>query len=292
MKKSLKILGIVLICILIIFLICEISLVNRTKQRIMDNAKYLMDSISAEDYDRIRLSVKKANGTELSDQEILNFLLNTELYRATFINGGQPSFTYSTNVNLFNTNKGKILFSYEALNGDIITNELEYVHVGIHEYFITNNFDEKAKEIKKYPFAKDLANGEEIGYNEDNADNKDGADKFWSYRFIQDEDGNSYLEIIEEAKEDIRIVMFNKLGKTLKDVEGKYKFEWNEDCSVVLVYYNSDEGLLYRNNLSIVTVSMLCSITSQALSENPDWHLTINYYDYNTEELLKTEIIR
>ena len=36
----------------------------------------------------------------------------------------------------------------------------------------------------------------------------------------------------------------------------------------------------------------LCSMLKQALNGNSDWKLTIQYYDYNTKELLSTEVIR
>ena len=289
-KKIIKILSIVLLCIAVIFVIYKVDSVNQTKERILDAAKYLMDSISAEDYDKIRLCARKTDGTELSNREISNFLLNTGLYRATFINEEEPSFTYSTNINFFNTNKGTISFVYKALNGDLITNELEYLNTGVNTYFIINDIDESNKKIKQYPFAKDLVNGEEISYNNDNDVSE--VDEFLEYKFIKDENGDFYLEIIEESKDDIRISMFNMLEESLKDKKGEYKYEWNEDCSIVSVYYNSVDELSFVKKLHISTVSTLCATTIQALNERPDWHLTINYYDYNTEELLKTEIIR
>ena len=289
-KKLIKILSIVFICIAVIFVIYKIDSVNQTKERIVDATKYLMDSISDEDYDKIRSYVKKTDSTELSNQEISNFLLNTGLYRATFINDEEPSFTYSTNVNFFNTNKGTISFSYKALNGDLITNEIEYLNTGVDEYFITNDIEESDKEIKRYQFAKDLANGEEISHNNDNVTSE--VDEFLEYQFIKDETGDFYLEIIEESKEDIRISMFNMLEENLEDKENEYKYEWNENCSIVSVYYNSVDEPSFIKNLHISTATILCATTIQALNEKPDWHLTINYYDYNTEELLKTEIIR
>lgn len=289
-KKLIKIISLVFICIILIFVIYKINSINQTKERIVDATKYLMDSISNENYDKIKQYVKKDDGTELSDQEISNFLLNTGLYRAMFINDEEPSFTYSTNVNFFNTNKGTISFSYKALDSDLIANELEYHNTGVNEYFITNNIEESDKEIKRYPFAKDLANGEEINHNKD--DSEIEVDEFLAYQYIQDEKGNFYLEIIEESKEDIIISMFNMLDENLEDKKNEYRYEWNEDCSIVSVYYNSVKEPSFIKNLYISTTSMLCSTTIQALNENPNWHLTINYYDYDTKELLNTEIIR
>lgn len=288
-KKLIKLLSIVFICIVVILVIYKIDSVSQTKERIVNTAKHLMESISNDDYDKIRTYIKKDDGSELSDQEISNFLLNTELYRLIFINDEKPSFAYSTNVNFFNTNKGTILFNYKALDGDLITNEIDYLNTGINEYFITNDTEESGKIINRYPFDKDLANGEEITHSKDD---KSEIDETLAYQFIKDENGIFYIQIVEEAKEDIRISMFNMLDKNLKNKENEYRYEWNEDCSIVSVYYNSAKELSYIKNLHIITTSLLCSTTIQALNKNPDWHLNINYYDYNTEELLKTEIIR
>lgn len=288
-KKLIKLLSIVFICIVVILVIYKIDSVSQTKERIVNTAKHLMESISNDDYDKIRTYIKKYDGSELSDQEISNFLLNTGLYRLIFINDEKPSFVYSTNVNFFNTNKGTILFNYKALDGDLITNEIDYLNTGINEYFITNDTEESGKIINRYPFDKDLANGEEITHSKDD---KSEIDKTLAYQFIKDENGIFYIQIVEEAKEDIRISMFNMLDKNLKNKENEYRYEWNEDCSIVSVYYNSAKELSYIKNLHIITTSLLCSTTIQALNKNPDWHLNINYYDYNTEELLKTEIIR
>lgn len=287
-KKSIKMISVIFICIAIIFVIYKIDTINETKERMVKVAKYLMNSISAEDYEEIRLNVKKTDGTELSNQELANFLLNTGLYRAMFINTDEPSFTYSTNVNFFNTNKGAISFSYKALDGDLITNELEYYDAGINEYFITNDIKESDKEIKRYPLAKDLANGKDIDYKED----IDEDIIFFKYKMIQDANKDFYLEIFEESKEDIKISMFNMLDENFKNIENKYKYKWNDDCSIVSVYFNSINEPAFVKNLFISTTSMLCSTTIQALNGNPDWHLTINYYDYNTKKLLKTEKIR
>lgn len=287
-KKRIKILSFIFICFAVIFVIYKIDSVNQTKQRIVDATKYLMDSISDEDYEKIRSNVKKLDGTELSDQELANFLVNTSLYRAMFINSEEPSFTYSINVNFFNTNKGTVSFSYEALDGDFITNELEYYNTGVHEYFITNDIEESDKEIKRYSLAKDLANGKEIGYKEE----ADKTNIFFKYKMIRDENGDFYLEIIEESKEDIKIAMFHMLEENFKDQDNEYKYEWNEDCSIVSVYYNSVDEPSFMKNQYISATAMLCSTTVQALNENPNWHLTINYYDYDSKELLRSDIIR
>ena len=38
--------------------------------------------------------------------------------------------------------------------------------------------------------------------------------------------------------------------------------------------------------------SMLYAMVIQGMNENPDWHVTINYYDYKTKDLLESKIIR
>ena len=143
MEKVIKLLS--FICVLLICIIYKFDSINQTKDNILEITKDLMDSISDEDYDKIKSYVRKEDGTELSNQEVSNFLLNTGLYRATLINNYEQSFMYSTNVNFFNTNKGTVLFTYIDLNGDLITNELKYCKKGVNEYFITSNIKKSQK---------------------------------------------------------------------------------------------------------------------------------------------------
>ena len=112
------------------------------------------------------------------------------------------------------------------------------------------------------------------------------------YKVIQDENGNFYVEIIEEAKEDVKIKSLKMLEDVLDKNTNEYKYEINEDCSVISIYYNGEEDLSYNNNYYVYLTSLLCSTTIQALNENTDWHLVFNYYDYNIDKLLKSEIIR
>ena len=268
-----------------IFIVYKIDSINRIEERILENIEWLMESISIQEYDEIKKYLKNIDNTELSNQDIYNFLLNTGLYRTIYINEENPEFQAEVSVNFWNTNKGKLYLSFEALNGDLINVELEYMKLGAEEYFITDDIQKSDKESKQYPLEKDLANGKEVTYSENN-DNE-----FTEYQFIQDENGNLYVQIIEEAKEDIKIAMINSIKEELSDSD-KYTYNWNEDCSVISVYYNSNDELSFIKKLYIQTVSMLSSVTLQALNENPDWHLTINYYDYNTKELLNYEIIR
>lgn len=287
-KKIIKIISFVFIFITIIYGVYKIDSINRRKEKIENSIKYFIDSVVEKNYDNIKQYIKKSDGSELSDQEITNFLQNTGLYRATLIDSKDLSFTHSINVNFFDTNKGVISFSYETLNSELITNELDYYDAGVHEYFVTNDFLESDKEIKRYLVSKDLANGNEINYN--NNDNE--LEKLLIYRYIKDENGDLYLEIIEEAKEDVKIAVFNMLDENFVDIKNEYKYEWNEDCSIFSVYYDSDKNQSFLENLYISTISMYSATIIQTLGDNPDWHLTINYYDYYTKELLSTEIIR
>ncbi len=287
-RKLIIILSIVAIFVVAFFAIFTVDSINRTEDKMVILLQRLMNSISDEEYDKTKKYVKKADGTDLSEKELSNFLLNTGLYRAVFINDEKPMFTCSTNVSIFNTNKGTITFGYTALDGDVISNVLEYVNIGVDYYFVTTDVSECDKEVKRYPFYTDLKNGENFTYTSDDSE----SDSFYAYRFIKDEDEKFYLEIVEEAKEDLRITLFNSLEDTLKDKENEYRYEWNDDCSLVSVYYNSAQELSYMKNQSIIVSSIMCSVSIQALNDNPDWRLTINYYDYNTEELLKTKTVR
>lgn len=103
-KKILIIISILLVCLSVVFIIYKIDTINQTKEKIVDITKSLMEAISLEDYDKIRRYIKNIDGTELTDNQISNFLLNTELYRAT-LKEENSVFTYYANVNFFNTKK-------------------------------------------------------------------------------------------------------------------------------------------------------------------------------------------
>ena len=115
-----KILSIIIVLVLILYMVYKIDTVNRTKAKIIDITTTLMDSISSQDYEKIKIYLKHADGTELTDEEISNFLLNTGLYRATLVE--DETFLYDTNISFWNIHKGKILFSFIALNGENISN--------------------------------------------------------------------------------------------------------------------------------------------------------------------------
>lgn len=112
-------------------------------------------------------------------------------------------------------------------------------------------------------------------------------------RAINDENGEFYIELYEEAHNDIKIMASNIISYYLKNKEGEELYEQNEDCTIVSVYIKD----LYEYNSTIkneelLLTSMYASIYYNALNNNPDWHLTINFYDYDTKELLKSDVIR
>lgn len=292
-NKLIKILSIVLVLVVILFIVYKVDSMNQTKENIVDVAKNLIDSISAEDYDGIRRTIRNVDGTELSDQQISNFLMNTGLYRTTLIEEEEPIFTYSANVNFINTDEGSIVFSFKALNGELITNKIEYVNTGVNEYLITNKIKESNKEKERFPIALDLANGKVIGYNDNSSKDKENA-KINIYSFVQDEDGNVFVEVIKEAKKDVKVAMVNMMYEeldSLKNINEEYDIKWDKECKEFSVYYDkSVDSKLIATTMEYRMI--LCATVVQALEGNRDWHLTINYYDYNSEELLKIETIR
>lgn len=285
-QKGMKILIILFIFIIAGFFVYKFDTINRNKENILESANYLMDSICDNDFDKIKQHIKKNDGTELSNKEIYNFLLNSGLYRLMFIDNNKSTLEYSAEVDFFDTNKGVLKFEFQALNGDLIFNEIYFINNGVNEYFITDNIKESNKEVNKYSFAKDLANGEKFGFD----DELFNTNKFLAFKFTQDEKDELQIEIIEEAKEDVKIYTLNLLDEILEDKDGSYRYDWNEEITLVSIYSNSKDNTI--NNLHTWSTILLSSITLHALDEKTDWHLTINYYDYNTEELIKTEIIR
>ena len=100
MKKRLKIiLSIIIILIVILFVLYKVNSMNKTEKEIINMTTVLMENISNEDYDKIKTYLKHTDGTELSDQEVANFILNTGLYRAILIENG--TFSYDANTSFF-----------------------------------------------------------------------------------------------------------------------------------------------------------------------------------------------
>ena len=285
MKKNIIIA--ILVLVIIVLLIFKGFMIKETKEDMLAIAKDSFSDIDT-DYKRIRENIKKEDGSNLSNTEIENLLLNTGLYRTLFTDN--ETFTYITNVNFFNTKSGSITFNFKAINGDTISNTFKYIRNGETEYLIADNFEESNKEKERYYFDVDLANGDTINYNE--IETKERID----YEIIHFgyEDERTYIEILKEAKDDIKASNKKSLTKeikSLKKLNENYDIKWNDDYTIFSVYY--DESIEEKVIAQTLKVRILySSITSQALNNNPDWHLTINYYDYQTNELLKTEIFR
>ena len=284
MKKNIIIA--ILVLVIIVLLIFKGFMIKETKEDMLAIAKYSFSDIDT-DYERIRENIKKEDGSNLSNTEIENLLLNTGLYRTLFTD--DETFTYTTNVNFFNTKTGSITFNFKAINGDTISNTFKYIRNGETEYLIADNFEESNKEKERYYFDIDLANGDTINYNE--IETKERID-YEIIHFGYEE--RAYVEILKEAKDDIKASNKKSLTKeikSLKKLNENYDIKWNDDYTTFSVYY--DESIEEKAIAQALKVRILySSITSQALNNNPDWHLTINYYDYQRNELLKTETLR
>ena len=284
-----KILSIIIVLVLILYMVYKIDTVNRTKAKIIDITTTLMDSISSQDYEKIKIYLKHADGTELTDEEISNFLLNTGLYRATLVE--DETFLYDTNISFWNIHKGKILFSFIALNGENISNTLEYVRDGIHEYLVADKIQESTKETEKYPIALDLADGSNVEYGDESLADED-TEKIKIYSFVQDENGGVSVEFIKEAKEDLEkhleIQMYEEIDN-LKKLNENYTMEWDNEYKEVSIYYEDS----VKDKMRIKEWRLfLYSLLKQGINGNSDWKLTIQYYDYSTRELLSTKVIR
>ena len=287
MKKRLKIiLSIIIILIVILFVLYKVNSMNKTEKEIINMTTVLMENISNEDYDKIKTYLKHTDGTELSDQEVANFILNTGLYRAILIENG--TFSYDANTSFFNTNQGQVLFSFTALNGEKISSQLEYVN----GYLTTDETQEVTKEMEKYPIAVDLADGSNIEYDETSED--ENTAKLKIYSFVQEENGGISAEVIKEAKEDLEKYLENQMNEgvdSLKNINENYTMEWDQEYKKISIYYEDSD----KDKIGMVKLQLnirLCSMLKQALNGNSDWKLTIQYYDYNTKELLSTEVIR
>lgn len=284
MKKNIIIA--ILVLVIIVLLIFKGFMIKETKEDMLAIAKDSFSDIDT-DYERIRENIKKEDGSNLSNTEIENLLLNTGLYRTLFTD--DETFTYTTNVNFFNTKTGSITFNFKAINGDTISNTFKYIRNGETEYLIADNFEESNKEKERYYFDIDLANGDTINYNE--IETKERID-YEIIHFGYEE--RAYVEILKEAKDDIKASNKKSLTKeikSLKKLNENYDIKWNDDYTTFSVYY--DESIEEKAIAQTLKVRILySSITSQALNNNPDWHLTINYYDYQRNELLKTETLR
>ena len=286
MKKNIII--VILVLIIIVLLVFKGFMIKETKEDMLNLAEGLFDNID-QNYDIIIDNVKKEDGSDIIGSEIENLLINTGLYRTLFIDNKE--FTYTTNVNFFNTKTGSITVNFEAANGDVISNTFKYIRNGATSYLTTDNIEESSKEKEKFYLNLDLEKETEL-----NSYNNNQTQTFIAHEVFQmyHEDGRICIEIFKEAKDDIIASTQNTLNdelKSLKNINNNYDIKWNDNYSAFSVYYEKDvEEKVISNTMRISILSS--SIILQALNNEQDWHLTINYYDYQTNELLKTETFR
>lgn len=286
MKKNIIIA--ILILVIIVLLVFKGFMIKETKEDMLNLAEGLFDNID-QNYDIIIDNVKKEDGSNIRGREIENLLINTELYRTLFIDNKE--FTYTTNVNFFNTNTGSITINFKATNGDVISNTFKYIRNGTASYLTTDNIEEPDKEKEKYYLNTDLEDETTLNsYNNSQTQTPITHEVFQMYH----EDGRICIEILKESKDDIIASTQNTLNdelKTLKNINNNYDIEWNDNYSTFSVYYEKDvEEKVISNTMRISILSS--SIILQALNNGQDWHLTINYYNYKTNELLNTETFR
>ena len=289
MKKNIIIA--ILVLVIIVLLIFKGFMIKETKEDMLAIAKDSFSDIDT-DYERIKENIKKEDGSNLSNTEIENLLLNTGLYRTLFTD--DETFTYTTNVNFFNTKRGSITFNFKAINGDTISSTFKYFRQDTTSYLIAtdNIIKDSNKEKEKYYLDTDLKNDEELNFYEDS--NEKNTNIGYEVLHIGSENNKLFIEILKEAKDDIIYATEKHLTdeiKNLKNINENYKVNYNDDYTVFSIYY--DEA---TNNKIIAqtlkTRILYFSIISQALDNKEDWHLTINYYNYKNNTLLKTETIR
>lgn len=290
MKKR-NILIIIVLLLIIVLISFKVFMIKETKNDMLAIAKDLFNDIDT-DYERIKENIKKEDGSNLSNTEIENLLLNTGLYRTLFTD--DETFTYTTNVNFFNTKRGSITFNFKAINGDTISSTFKYFRQDTTSYLIAtdNIIKDSNKEKEKYYLDTDLKNDEELNFYEDS--NEKNTNIGYEVLHIDSENNKLFIEILKEAKDDIIYATEKHLTdeiKNLKNINENYKVNYNDDYTVFSIYY--DEA---TNNKIIAqtlkTRILYFSIISQALDNKEDWHLTINYYNYKNNTLLKTETIR
>ena len=295
-KKLIRIAVILIILLLAITIIAKIDTMKQTKENAIEQGERLIDAIRSNNYDDIRKHVKNMDGQDLSNEQIDNFLLNTNLFRILSISGDEEIkvFNTSSKASFLNHNEGSVLFSFQAVDGDVFTNEIKYIRNGAHEYLVTDRIETSNKQKVKYYMASDLANGKYINFEENEEDASELERILGGYGI--DEKGNRYFEILEDSIDDIKINTLNALAdarNSLKKVNNNYNIEWNDDYKVFSIYY--EESIETNKPMTYLEAYSMCYYTSelmQCLSGNENWRLTIDFYDYNTKELIKTETIR
>lgn len=264
------------------------------RQKLMlGDAEDLMEhiNVSGDEYDDIRALLRTKDGAELTDQEITNYLLNTQLYRAAL--NWSDEFYYSF------YNDEYITVSFQTSSGEWISNDLKYKYYdngGLYQTggfcFTAYDIDDVERETQIYPFQRDFANGDKIRHDTDDA--SVDSDRLMVYSYVELSDEQLGMKVFEDAKEDTKnafLYRMNLVRGLLKNMNEGYDIQWDRECKSFSVYY--EESIESKGIYTDMTLAMLsCSIAVQALNENPDWHLSINFYRYDTGEFIKTETIR
>ncbi len=289
-KKFLKIVILIILIILIInFIISRINTINKLKENMTNTVENLFESISSFDYNNIKKYLKKPDGSDLSDQELLNFLYNTNLYRAMLVQNNTKAFSITPNINYFNTNNSTAIFKFNTISGQTIQNELKYVHKDLDEYLIADKIQECNKEKVSYSMFLDLANGDTININ---GTNESGITTYEVpfIKLYKNDDNTATFETFKEIIEDLKLNAIDILYDTvdsLKNINENYDIKWNDDYTEFSLYYDSN-----KNFMPLKTIFIGSVVYTQVFNGVSDWHLKINYYDYETKELLSTETIR
>lgn len=293
-KKLIIILIIVFLCIGGVFVYYKFDTANRIKDSMLENSQYLMKNICNSNYKNIGIYLRDEQGKKLSDEQIENFLFNTQFYRSMLIKDKEKqNYVYSTDVNYFNPGESSITLSFKALDGDLIKHKFKYINKGAEEYFVADNTEKCDVEKEKLPMALDLANGTVLEHDENPDEDKEIANNT-PYTFVEDEDKNTYILVNKEIKDDLVIYFSDMIYEELnclKYINKDYDIKWDKEYKEFSVYY--DESVESKIIAKSMRVKMLASSSFiQTLNGNGDWHLTINFYDFQTKELLHKEIFR
>lgn len=288
-KKVIVIFIIIVILVITNFIVSRNEELNTLKENMTDVVNDLMNDISQFNYDGMKKSLKKSDGSELSNQEILNFLYNTNLYRATLLHDQKKIFNINPNVNYFNTSSGTAILSFTALDGDEISNQFKYIDNDGQGYIIADELQETNKEIVSYTMFTDLANGDYIEIDESNKNDIIP----YEVPFInihKTQDNMATYEIFNEVTTDLYLNALDILYETkddLKNINENYDIQWNDDFTEFSLYYDKNSSFMMLRTICFSSVEYL-----QVFRGFSDWHLKIHYYDYETKELIGTETIR
>lgn len=309
-SKKNKILTIILILVSI-FLLYKFYEMKQIEKRIIKHGNYFITNIINNDNNRIKQCLKKNDGSDLNEEEISIFLFNNHFYRLRIIK--KAEYELKANANFWNTGKGKLIITYTALSGEEITTELDYIYTGVNEYFIADNIHELKSEKEKYHFFVDSANFKIIELEEKDYRNsstisshhvyKEGNKPEYFYAINVREPSNNvlvetmpfsyvkendiyYIEIEKDFIEDIKSSHINNIQKIKNKINS-----FNENCYVEIndeytefnIYYDKNNEANVINDTTMLYI--FSGFTLQVLDENPDWHLSINFYDYETKEL-------